>query len=84
MIVFKSLFGQGIQLVYGLKAKMKNKLMPMWDKIMLRKRYIIECINELFKNKANIAKPSFKYCSFFLQIQLSLRMCSAYLILHDT
>ena len=36
-----------IQLVHGLKAKMKNKLMPMWDKIMLRKRYIIECINEL-------------------------------------
>ena len=24
-----------IQLVHGLKAKMKNKLMPMWDKIML-------------------------------------------------
>ena len=26
----------------------------MWDKIMLRKRYISECINELLKNKANI------------------------------
>lgn len=37
--LFESLFGQGIQLVHGLKAKMKNKLMPMWDKIMLRKRY---------------------------------------------
>ena len=43
-----------IQLVHGLKAKMKNKLMPMWDKIMLRKSYIIECINELLKNKANL------------------------------
>ena len=50
----KSLFSQGIQLVHGLKAKMKNKLMHMWDKIMLRKRYIIECINELLKNKANL------------------------------
>ena len=28
--------------------------MPMWDKIMLRKRYIIKCINELLKNKANL------------------------------
>ena len=37
--LFDSLFSQGIQLVHGLKAKMKNKLMPMWDKIMLRKRY---------------------------------------------
>ena len=26
----------------------------MWDKIMLRKRCIIECINDLLKNKANI------------------------------
>ena len=28
--------------------------MPMWDKMMLRKRYVIECINELLKNKANL------------------------------
>ena len=35
--LFKSLFGQGIQLVHGLKARMKNKVMPMWDKIMRRK-----------------------------------------------
>ena len=28
--------------------------MPVWDKIMMRKRYIIECINELLKNKANL------------------------------
>ena len=52
--LFESLFGQGIQLVHGLKARMKNKLMLMWDKIMLRKRYIIACINELLKNKANL------------------------------
>ena len=30
------------------------ELMPMWDKIMLRKRYVIECINDLLKNKANL------------------------------
>ena len=52
--LFESLFDQGIQLVHGLKARMKNKLMPLWDNIMLRKRYIIECINELLKNKANL------------------------------
>ena len=27
--------------------------MPIWDKIMLRKRYIIEYMNELLKNNAN-------------------------------
>ena len=52
--LFESLFDQGIHLVHGLKARMKNKLMPMFDKIKLRKRYIIECINELLKNKANL------------------------------
>lgn len=39
---------------HGLRANMKNRLMSMWDKIMLRKRCIIECINDLLKNKANI------------------------------
>ena len=29
---------------------MKNKLMPLWDKILLRKRYVIECINDTLKN----------------------------------
>ena len=33
---------------------MKNRLMFMWNKIMMRKRCIIECINDLLKNKANI------------------------------
>ena len=27
--------------------------MPIWDKIMMRKRYIIEYMNELLKNNAN-------------------------------
>lgn len=35
--LFGSLFSQGIQLVHGLKANMKNKIMPIWDKIMQRK-----------------------------------------------
>lgn len=52
--LFEELFDQGIHLVHGLKANMKNKLMPMWDRIMLRKRCIIECINDLLKNKANL------------------------------
>ena len=52
--LFESLFDRGIHLVHGLRANMKNKLMSMRDKIMLRKRSIIECINDLLKNKAGI------------------------------
>ena len=50
----ENLFNQGIHLAYGLKSNMKNKLMPLWGKMLLRKRYIIEYINELLKNKANL------------------------------
>ena len=61
-----------IQLVHGLKAKMKNKLMPMWDKMMLRKRYIIECINELLKNKANLVHSRHRSIHNFI-----MNLCSA-------
>ena len=51
---------------------MKNKLMPMWDKIMLRKRYIIECINELLKNKANLVHSRHRSIHNFI-----MNLCSA-------
>ena len=41
-------------LVHELRLKMKNKLMPLWNKMMLCKHYIIECLNELLKNKVNL------------------------------
>lgn len=68
----ESLFEQGIHLVHGIKANMKNRLMPMWDKIMLRKRYVIECINELLKNKANIVHSRHRSLHNFI-----MNICSA-------
>ena len=70
--LFDTLFDQGIQLVHGLKANMKNKLMPLWDKITLRKRYIIECINELLKNKANLVHSRHRSIHNFI-----MNICSA-------
>ena len=70
--LFEHLFDQGIHLVHGLKANMKNKLMPMWDKIMLRKRNIIECINELLKNKANLVHSRHQSIHNFM-----MNLCSA-------
>lgn len=52
--LFNFLFTNGIQLVTGLRVNMKNKLMPFYDRMMLRKRYIIETINDLLKNTAQI------------------------------
>ena len=39
--LFDFLFDDGIQLVTGLRVNMKNKLMPFYDRMMLRKRYIM-------------------------------------------
>jgi len=40
---------KGLQLITTIKAKMKNKLMLIADRILLRKRYIIEIINDQLK-----------------------------------
>jgi len=48
------------------------KLMPLWDKMMLRKRYIIECINELLKNKANLVHSRHRSVHNFL-----MNLCAA-------
>ena len=37
--LFNFLFEDGIQLMTGLRVNMKNKLMPFYDRMMLRKRY---------------------------------------------
>jgi len=52
--LFRLLFTDGIQLVTKLRKDMKNKLMPLFDKLMLRKRAIIETINDQLKNISQI------------------------------
>lgn len=52
--LFDLLFTRGLQLVTKIKKNMKNKLMPLMDKILLRKRSIIETINDQLKNISQI------------------------------
>jgi len=52
--LFAQLFERGIQLVTKLKSNMKNRLMPLADKVLLRKRAIIESINDQLKNISQI------------------------------
>lgn len=52
--LFRDLMGKGVKLVTGIRSNMKNKLMPMIDKILLRKRSIIETINDQLKNVCQI------------------------------
>lgn len=64
--LFDFLFEDGVRLVHGLRSNMKNKLMPMYDKIMLRKRLIIETINDLLKNKAQLVHSRHRSVANFL------------------
>ena len=52
--LFASLFDRGVHIVTGIRTNMKNRLMDVYDKIMLRKRSIIETINDMLKNVAQI------------------------------
>ena len=52
--LFCKLFANGIQLISKLKNKMKNSLMSVADKVLLRKRAIIESVNDELKNMAQI------------------------------
>ena len=52
--LFCRLFINGIQLITKLKNKMKSSLMSVSDKVLLRKRSIIESINDELKNMAQI------------------------------
>lgn len=52
--LFWELWEEGVQLVTQIRKNMKNRLMPLWDKIMLRKRSLIETVNDQLKNIAQI------------------------------
>ena len=48
------LLEKSIHLITGIRNNMKNKLMSFMDKILLRKRSIIECVNDELKNNCQI------------------------------
>ena len=69
--LFDFLFEYGIQLVTGLRVNMKNELIPFYDRMMLRKRYIIETINEMLKNTAQIVHSHHRSVSNFIMNLIS-------------
>ena len=52
--LFEKLFVDGIQLITKLKNNMKGAMMSVSDKLLLRKRAIIETVNDELKNIAPI------------------------------
>jgi Transposase DDE domain len=52
--LFEHLFERGLELITTIRKNMKNCLMKLEDKLLLRKRYIIETINDQLKNISQI------------------------------
>lgn len=67
--LFEQLFDQGIQLITPPKKKKKttdHRLMPLLDKLLARKRAIIETINDQLKNISQIAHTRHRSPTNFL------------------
>lgn len=52
--LLNQLFDQGLQLITKIKKNMKSKIMPLVDKLLLRKRAVIESVNDQLKNISQI------------------------------
>jgi hypothetical protein len=52
--LFEQLGEQGVQLITKLRKNMKNKLLPLLDKLLLRKRSIVDTVNDQLKNISQI------------------------------
>lgn len=52
--LFEQLFERDLQLITNIRRNMANKLLPLIDKCLLRKRFIIETINDQLKNISQI------------------------------
>jgi len=69
--LFERLFVDGIQLITKLKSNMKGALMSVSDRLLLRKRALIETINDELKNIAQIEHSRHRSFENFLVNLLS-------------
>lgn len=52
--LFAELYRWGLKLITGIRANMRNYLMPLMDKLLLRKRFIVETIFDKLKNDLHL------------------------------
>ena len=52
--LFLTLYKRGLKMIHGIKKNMKNKLMDLQDKILLKKRSLIETLFDYLKNKIGL------------------------------
>ena len=70
-MLFENLFLGGIQLITKIKGNMKNVLMNINDKILIRKRAVIETVNDELKNISQIIHSRHRSLNNFIANDLS-------------
>ena len=50
----EALWEEGVELVTHIRSNMKNRLLPLFDKLMLRKRALIETVHDQLKNISQV------------------------------
>jgi len=67
--LFENLKKRNIELFTKIKSNMKNKLVNLQDKILLRKRAVIESVNDFLKNICQIEHTRHRSAAnFFVNI----------------
>ena len=67
--LFVLLIQQNLQLITTLKKNMKNRLLPLIDKVLLRKRSLIETVNDQLKNISQIQHTRHRsVCNFMVNV----------------
>lgn len=69
--LFGHLWDKGVHVVTGLRSNMKQRLIPLYDKIMLRKRSIIETLNDMLKNVAQLVHSRHRSVHNFIMNMLA-------------
>jgi len=64
--LFEQLFARGLTLITSVKKNMRNRLLLLTDKLLLRKRAIIETINDQLKNISQIEHTRHRSFANFL------------------
>ena len=64
--LFEHLLAQGLELITPIRKNMKNRLMALTDKLLLRKRAIIETTNDQLKNISQIEHTRHRSVANFL------------------
>lgn len=64
--LFKRLLEQGVELITRLRSNMKNHLMSWFDKLLLRKRCLIETVVDQLKNISQIERSRHRSVKNFI------------------